>query len=59
MMKHFNKLRLSLNAVFALCLLFRMVFCSESMEDLQLHPTQEKIFVRCDVNAKKMKRKNR
>lgn len=37
----------------------RMLFCSENMEDLQLHPTQEKTFVRCDVNSKKRKRKNR
>ncbi|KAM7157823.1 hepatic triacylglycerol lipase [Molossus nigricans] len=37
----------------------RMTFCSENLDDLQLHPTQEKNFVRCDINAKKMKQKNR
>ncbi|XP_006831915.1 PREDICTED: hepatic triacylglycerol lipase [Chrysochloris asiatica] len=35
----------------------RMTFCSENMEDLQLHPTQEKLFVRCEVNSKKIKEK--
>ncbi|XP_058521769.1 hepatic triacylglycerol lipase isoform X3 [Ochotona princeps] len=33
----------------------RMTFCSENMEDLQLHPTQEKNFVRCEVNLKTAK----
>lgn len=33
----------------------RMTFCSENMEDLQLHPTQEKNFVRCEVNLKMTK----
>ncbi|XP_008704248.1 hepatic triacylglycerol lipase [Ursus maritimus] len=37
----------------------RMTFCSENMDGLQLHPTQEKTFVRCDVNSKKLKRKIR
>uniref|UniRef100_A0A5F9D9V0 Hepatic triacylglycerol lipase n=1 Tax=Oryctolagus cuniculus TaxID=9986 RepID=A0A5F9D9V0_RABIT len=35
----------------------RMTFCSENMDDLQLHPTQEKNFVRCEVNPKKLKLK--
>ncbi|XP_037689777.1 hepatic triacylglycerol lipase isoform X2 [Choloepus didactylus] len=35
----------------------RMIFCSENMEDLQLHPTQEKIFVRCEAKSKKLKQK--
>ncbi|KAM9586091.1 hepatic triacylglycerol lipase isoform 1-T2 [Trichechus inunguis] len=33
----------------------RMTFCSENTEDLLLHPTREKIFVRCKVNSKKLK----
>lgn len=37
----------------------RMSFCSENTEDLQLHPTQEKTFVRCDRSYKKMKRRDR
>ncbi|XP_022435319.1 hepatic triacylglycerol lipase isoform X2 [Delphinapterus leucas] len=37
----------------------RMTFCSENMNDLQLHPTQEKTFVRCESNSKKLKRKIR
>ncbi|XP_058150250.1 hepatic triacylglycerol lipase [Dasypus novemcinctus] len=37
----------------------RMTFCSENMEDLQLHPNQEKILVRCEVKSKKLKQKNR
>ncbi|XP_047390136.1 LOW QUALITY PROTEIN: hepatic triacylglycerol lipase [Sciurus carolinensis] len=37
----------------------RMTFCSENMDDLQLHPTQEKIFVKCEVNSKTSKRKIR
>ncbi|XP_057580466.1 hepatic triacylglycerol lipase isoform X2 [Hippopotamus amphibius kiboko] len=37
----------------------RMTFCSENMNDLQLHPTQEKTFVRCQANSKKVKRKIR
>uniref|UniRef100_A0A8C3YEZ4 Hepatic triacylglycerol lipase n=1 Tax=Catagonus wagneri TaxID=51154 RepID=A0A8C3YEZ4_9CETA len=37
----------------------RMTFCSENMNDLQLHPTQEKTFVRCEGNSKKLKRKIR
>nr|XP_045016533.1 hepatic triacylglycerol lipase [Jaculus jaculus] len=35
----------------------RMTFCPENMDDLQLHPTQEKVFVKCEVSAKKTKRK--
>lgn len=35
----------------------RITFCSENMDDPQLHPTQEKIFVRCDRNSKKLKQK--
>ncbi|XP_048649497.1 hepatic triacylglycerol lipase isoform X3 [Marmota marmota marmota] len=37
----------------------RMTFCSEITDDLQLHPTQEKTFVKCEVNSKKSKRKIR
>ncbi|XP_053450698.1 hepatic triacylglycerol lipase [Nycticebus coucang] len=37
----------------------RMTFCSENKDDLQLYPTQEKIFVKCEVNTKKSKRKIR
>uniref|UniRef100_A0A8D1SQU6 Hepatic triacylglycerol lipase n=1 Tax=Sus scrofa TaxID=9823 RepID=A0A8D1SQU6_PIG len=37
----------------------RMTFCPENMNDLQLHPTQEKTFVRCEANSKKLKRKIR
>ncbi|XP_047622213.1 hepatic triacylglycerol lipase isoform X5 [Phacochoerus africanus] len=33
----------------------RMTFCPENMNDLQLHPTQEKTFVRCEANSKKLK----
>ncbi|KAM6150119.1 hepatic triacylglycerol lipase [Erethizon dorsatum] len=36
----------------------RMTFCLENKGDL-LHPAQEKIFVRCEVNAKTLKRKIR
>ncbi|XP_012583940.1 PREDICTED: hepatic triacylglycerol lipase [Condylura cristata] len=36
----------------------RMTFCSQNMNDLQLHPTQEKTYVKCDVAAKKPKPKN-
>nr|KAF6485205.1 lipase C, hepatic type [Rousettus aegyptiacus] len=35
----------------------RIIFCSENMDDPQLHPTQEKIFVRCDRNSKRLKQK--
>ncbi|XP_036876926.2 hepatic triacylglycerol lipase isoform X3 [Manis javanica] len=37
----------------------RMTFCPENIDDLQLHPTQEKIFVRCEVNSKRLNRKIR
>ncbi|KAM5339320.1 hepatic triacylglycerol lipase [Glossophaga mutica] len=37
----------------------KMVFCPENMDDLQLHPTQEKTFVRCYINSQNLKRKNR
>ncbi|XP_006894591.1 PREDICTED: hepatic triacylglycerol lipase [Elephantulus edwardii] len=37
----------------------RMAFCSENMEDLQLHPNQEKSFVKCEVKSKKRKLKIR
>ncbi|XP_032336980.1 hepatic triacylglycerol lipase isoform X1 [Camelus ferus] len=37
----------------------RMTFCSENMNDPQLHPAQEKTFVRCEANSKKLKRKIR
>lgn len=37
----------------------RMAFCSENMDDLQLHPTQEKTFVRCETTSKKTKENNR
>ncbi|KAM4829838.1 hepatic triacylglycerol lipase [Thomomys bottae] len=30
----------------------RMTFCSENTSDLQLHPNQEKVFVKCDVKLK-------
>uniref|UniRef100_A0A2K5E890 Hepatic triacylglycerol lipase n=1 Tax=Aotus nancymaae TaxID=37293 RepID=A0A2K5E890_AOTNA len=33
----------------------RMTFCSENTDDLQLHPTQEKIFVKCELKSKKSK----
>lgn len=33
----------------------RMTFCSQSKDDLQLHPTQEKTFVDCEVNSKTKK----
>ncbi|XP_029398867.1 hepatic triacylglycerol lipase isoform X2 [Mus pahari] len=32
----------------------RMTFCPENMDDLQLHPTQEKIFVNCEVKSKRL-----
>ncbi|CAH6874861.1 Lipc [Phodopus roborovskii] len=32
----------------------RMTFCPENMDDLQLHPTQEKVFVKCEVNSKRL-----
>ncbi|XP_004629017.2 hepatic triacylglycerol lipase [Octodon degus] len=35
----------------------RMTFCSENKDDL-LHPAQEKVFVRCEVNSKTLKRKS-
>ncbi|KAL1782310.1 hepatic triacylglycerol lipase isoform X2 [Sigmodon hispidus] len=37
----------------------RMTFCPENVADLQLHPTQEKVFVKCKVNSKRLKRKSR
>uniref|UniRef100_A0A8C6FS27 Hepatic triacylglycerol lipase n=1 Tax=Moschus moschiferus TaxID=68415 RepID=A0A8C6FS27_MOSMO len=37
----------------------RMTFCSENMNDLQLHPAQEKTFVRCEANSETLKRKIR
>ncbi|XP_048188008.1 hepatic triacylglycerol lipase [Perognathus longimembris pacificus] len=37
----------------------RMTFCSENTSNPQLHPNQEKIFVKCEENLKKMKRKSR
>nr|XP_006211037.1 hepatic triacylglycerol lipase isoform X2 [Vicugna pacos]XP_031528589.1 hepatic triacylglycerol lipase isoform X2 [Vicugna pacos] len=37
----------------------RMTFCSENMNDPQLHPAQEKTFVRCEANSKKLKQKIR
>uniref|UniRef100_A0A8C9A7K0 Hepatic triacylglycerol lipase n=1 Tax=Prolemur simus TaxID=1328070 RepID=A0A8C9A7K0_PROSS len=37
----------------------RMTFCSENTDDLQLHPNQEKIFVKCELNSKISKRKIR
>ncbi|XP_069851420.1 hepatic triacylglycerol lipase [Dipodomys merriami] len=37
----------------------RMTFCSENTSDLQLHPNQEKVFMKCEVKSKKLKRKNR
>uniref|UniRef100_A0A8C4LDL6 Hepatic triacylglycerol lipase n=1 Tax=Equus asinus TaxID=9793 RepID=A0A8C4LDL6_EQUAS len=37
----------------------RTTFCPENVDDLQLHPTQEKTFVRCEISSKKLKRKNR
>ncbi|KFO26044.1 Hepatic triacylglycerol lipase [Fukomys damarensis] len=36
----------------------RMTFCLENKDDL-FHPAQEKIFVRCEVNSKALKRKFR
>lgn len=33
----------------------RMAFCSEDSDDLQLHPTQEKTFVRCEAKSLNMK----
>ncbi|XP_019297513.2 hepatic triacylglycerol lipase [Panthera pardus] len=33
----------------------RMTFCSENTDGLQLQPTQEKTFVRCNRNSKKLK----
>ncbi|XP_004855791.1 hepatic triacylglycerol lipase [Heterocephalus glaber] len=36
----------------------RMTFCLENEDDL-LHPAQEKMFVRCEVNSKALKRKVR
>ncbi|XP_073922162.1 hepatic triacylglycerol lipase isoform X1 [Castor canadensis] len=37
----------------------RMTFCSENSDDVQLHPIQEKVFVKCEVHSKKLKRKTR
>ncbi|XP_011795899.1 PREDICTED: hepatic triacylglycerol lipase isoform X3 [Colobus angolensis palliatus] len=37
----------------------RMTFCSENTDDLQLRPTQEKIFVKCEIKSKTSKRKIR
>ncbi|XP_069339545.1 hepatic triacylglycerol lipase [Eulemur rufifrons] len=37
----------------------RMTFCSENTDDLQLYPTQEKIFVKCELNSKISKQKTR
>ncbi|XP_043327774.1 hepatic triacylglycerol lipase isoform X2 [Cervus elaphus] len=37
----------------------RMTFCSENMNDLQLHPAQEKTFVRCEANSETLKQKIR
>ncbi|XP_054421335.1 hepatic triacylglycerol lipase [Pteronotus mesoamericanus] len=37
----------------------KMIFCPEDMDDLQLHPIQEKNFVTCDMNSRKLKQKNR
>ncbi|XP_059122984.1 hepatic triacylglycerol lipase isoform X2 [Peromyscus eremicus] len=37
----------------------RMTFCPENVDDLQLHPTQEKVLVKCEVNSKRLKRKSR
>uniref|UniRef100_A0A8C0TU01 Hepatic triacylglycerol lipase n=2 Tax=Canis lupus familiaris TaxID=9615 RepID=A0A8C0TU01_CANLF len=37
----------------------RMAFCSENMDGQQLPQTQEKTFVRCDINSQKLKRKIR
>ncbi|XP_055986819.1 hepatic triacylglycerol lipase isoform X2 [Sorex fumeus] len=34
----------------------RMTFCSQNKEDLQLHPTQEKTFVNCEVNSRSQPR---
>lgn len=36
----------------------RITFCLENEDDLQLHPTQEKSFVRCNVTSRKLKRMN-
>lgn len=37
----------------------RMTFCPENVDDLQLRPTQEKVFVKCDVKSKRLKQKSR
>ncbi|KAM5291678.1 hepatic triacylglycerol lipase [Ctenodactylus gundi] len=37
----------------------RMMFCPEPKGDLQLRPAQEKVFVRCEVNGKPLRRKIR
>ncbi|XP_041535843.1 hepatic triacylglycerol lipase isoform X1 [Microtus oregoni] len=37
----------------------RMTFCPENIDDLQLHPTQEKVFVKCEVNSKRVKQRSR
>uniref|UniRef100_A0A8C6QRP8 Hepatic triacylglycerol lipase n=1 Tax=Nannospalax galili TaxID=1026970 RepID=A0A8C6QRP8_NANGA len=37
----------------------RMTFCPESTDDLQLHPTQEKVFVKCEVNESETHAKNK
>uniref|UniRef100_A0A2K5P996 Hepatic triacylglycerol lipase n=1 Tax=Cebus imitator TaxID=2715852 RepID=A0A2K5P996_CEBIM len=37
----------------------RMTFCSENTDDLQLRPTQEKIFVKCELKSKISKQKIR
>nr|XP_001095252.2 hepatic triacylglycerol lipase isoform X1 [Macaca mulatta]XP_028706816.1 hepatic triacylglycerol lipase isoform X1 [Macaca mulatta] len=37
----------------------RMTFCSENTDDLQLRPTQEKIFVKCEIKSKTSKQKIR
>ncbi|XP_028627230.1 hepatic triacylglycerol lipase isoform X3 [Grammomys surdaster] len=37
----------------------RMTFCPENVDDLQLHPTQEKVFVKCELKWKRLRRRSR
>ncbi|XP_051012714.1 hepatic triacylglycerol lipase isoform X2 [Acomys russatus] len=37
----------------------RMTFCPENEDDLLLHPTQEKVFVKCEVNSQRLRRKSK
>lgn len=50
-----KKLTLGLVINFSLFLLFRMMFCSQRVDNLHLYPGHEKMFVRCEVSSQKLK----